>query len=79
MQRFKSVRSAQPFVSLHAAVYNAFNVQRHLICRSTLRIFGAEEGAMAIGDTCPARSAAAFRFCVYRVVVTMLRRPSGER
>jgi putative transposase len=45
MQRFKSARSAQRFVSLHAAVYNTFNVQRHLICRSTLRIFRAEAKA----------------------------------
>jgi transposase-like protein len=45
MQRFKSARSAQRFVSLHAAVYNTFNVQRHLICRSTLRTFRAEAKA----------------------------------
>src|SRR6516162_2356237 len=29
MQGFKSARSAQRFVSVHAAVYNTFNVQRH--------------------------------------------------
>ncbi len=37
MQRFKSQGSAQQFVSTHAAVYNVFNVQRHLISRSSLR------------------------------------------
>ena len=31
MQGFKSAKSAQRFVSVHAAVYNTFNVQRHLI------------------------------------------------
>jgi len=27
---------------MHAAVHNAFNLQRHLVSRSTLRIFEAE-------------------------------------
>src|SRR5438270_10712020 len=39
MQRFKSARSAQRFLSMHAAVHNTFNLQRHLVSRSTLRIF----------------------------------------
>ena len=42
MQRFKSARSAQRFLSIHAAVHNTFNLQRHLVSRSTLRIFRAE-------------------------------------
>ncbi len=42
MQRFKSPGSAQRFVSVHAAAYNTFNVQRHLISRRTLRTFRAE-------------------------------------
>ena len=42
MQRFKSARYAQRFLSMHAAVHNTFNFQRHLVSRSTLRIFRAE-------------------------------------
>ena len=42
MQRFKSAGSAQRFLSTHAAVYNTFNVQRHLISRTTLRQFRGE-------------------------------------
>jgi putative transposase len=33
MQKFKSAASAQRFLSTHAAVYNTFNVERHLISR----------------------------------------------
>ena len=42
MQRFKSPGSAQRFLSMHAAVHNTFNVQRHLISRPTLRLFRTE-------------------------------------
>jgi putative transposase len=45
MQRLKSARSAQCFLSMHAAVHNTFNLQRHLISRSTLRVFRAEASA----------------------------------
>jgi transposase-like protein len=38
-------RSAQRFLGMHAAVHNTFNHQRHLISRSTLRIFRAESAA----------------------------------
>ena len=38
MQRFKSTRSAQKFLSAHAAVYNTFNVQRHLTSAQTHRM-----------------------------------------
>jgi len=31
MRRFKSTRQAQRFLSVHAAVYNLFNLDRHLI------------------------------------------------
>ena len=35
MQRFKSPRSVQRFLSAHAAVHNTFTVERHLISRRT--------------------------------------------
>src|SRR5271165_1536568 len=41
MQRFKSAGSAQKSLSTHAAVYNTFNVQRHLTTRRTYRAFRA--------------------------------------
>jgi putative transposase len=42
MQRFKSSRSVQRFLSIQAPVHNTFNLQRHLISRPTLRLFRAE-------------------------------------
>ena len=44
-QRFKSQASAQRFLTTHAAIYNTFNIQRHLISRPTLRRFRAEADA----------------------------------
>ena len=41
MQRFKSPGSAQTFLSTHAAVYNTFNVQRHLTPAQTHRTLRA--------------------------------------
>ncbi len=37
MQRFKSHKSAQMFLSIYGPIYNLFNTQRHLISRQTLR------------------------------------------
>ena len=41
-QKFKSRASAQRFLATHAAIYNVFNLQPHLIRRPTLRQFRAE-------------------------------------
>jgi transposase-like protein len=45
LQRLKSVRSAQRFLSMHAAVRNTFNLQPHLLSRSALRKFRADAAA----------------------------------
>jgi transposase-like protein len=39
--KFKSQGSAQRFLGAHAAIYNTFNLQTHLVGRSTLRRFRA--------------------------------------
>ena len=41
MQGFKSMGTAQRFLSVHAAAYNIFNVQRHLTSARTHRAFRA--------------------------------------
>ena len=41
-QGFRSPRSAQRFLSVHATVYNNFNVQRHHTSRNSLRILRGE-------------------------------------
>jgi transposase-like protein len=42
MQRFKSPGLAQRLPSMHSAVHNTFNLQRHLVSRDTLRALGGE-------------------------------------
>jgi hypothetical protein len=37
--RFKPARSAQRLFNMHAADHNNFNLQRHLVSRSTFQIF----------------------------------------
>jgi transposase-like protein len=37
MQRFKSPGSAQRFLNVHSAVYNFFNIDRHLVSRRTMK------------------------------------------
>ena len=45
-QRFKSAGSAQRFLAIHAAVQNAFYVQRHLLPRAIFKTFRAETFAV---------------------------------
>ncbi|MFC1664039.1 IS6 family transposase [Pseudomonadota bacterium] len=39
MRRFKSAQQAQRFLSTHAAVYNLFNLGRHLVSAKIYRLF----------------------------------------
>jgi len=39
MRKFKSMKQAQRFLNVHAAVYNLFNLGRHLVSAETYRIF----------------------------------------
>ena len=39
MRRFKSMKQAQRFLNTHAAVYNLFNLGRHLVTAETYRYF----------------------------------------
>jgi putative transposase len=45
-RRFKSPGSAQRFLSIHAAVQNAFYVQRHLLPRRIFKKFQAKTFAI---------------------------------
>ena len=48
-QKFKSQSSAQRFLSSHAAIYNTFNLQTHLVSRATLRVFRATASCLGRG------------------------------
>ncbi len=51
MRRFKSVRQAQRFVAAHAAVYNLFNLGRHLVSAGhyrSLRVSAFAEWSRAV-------------------------------
>ena len=39
MRKFKSIKQAQRFLNIHAAVYNLFNLGRHLVSAETYRYF----------------------------------------
>jgi putative transposase len=39
MRKYKSVKQAQRFLNVHAAVYNLFNLGRHLVSAGTYRYF----------------------------------------
>jgi putative transposase len=39
MRRFKSMKQAQRFLNVHAAVYNFFNLGRHLVSAVNYRYF----------------------------------------
>ena len=53
MRKFKSVSQAQRFLSNHAAVYNLFNLGRHLISAEHYRIFRAR--SLPLGYNAPLR------------------------
>ena len=52
MQGFKSAKSAQRFVSVHAAVYNTFNVQRHDQQYDPSTVSNRRASMLARGDSC---------------------------
>ncbi len=54
MQGFRSPGSAQRFLSMHSAVHNTFDVQRHLVSRGSLRILRAEASEQWLSATAAA-------------------------
>jgi transposase-like protein len=55
MQRFKSQGQAQRFVSIRSAIYNTFNIERHLNSRNTMRRY--RSAAMAEWNAASAAAA----------------------
>jgi putative transposase len=53
MRRFKSTRQAQRFLGVHAAVYNLFNLGRHLVSANHYR--DLRQGAFSSWDSVTAR------------------------
>jgi putative transposase len=39
MRKFKSVKQAQRFLNVHAAVYNLFNLGQHIVSHEAYRFF----------------------------------------
>jgi putative transposase len=53
-QRFKSIKSAQRFLSTFTAFYNHFNIQRHQISRATMKKFRVNAGGVWLDVTAAA-------------------------
>lgn len=79
MQRFKSAASAQRGLSIHAAIYNHFNIQRHLISRKHHRLFRMAAMVSWRQVAMPAQGPPVLDPCSCRSInVTMLHRESNR-